>query len=199
VTPGRRLDVTLVIAQPRRFPPKKGGPRPLDDDRRGMALGAMKYAYLLANRYHHIDAVRLEELISEALGTLVEAAGRFDPDRGPPFLPYAGMLIRQRLVRTNQKGVKAGVPETIETFPPADFREIKPDKAAAAREVVSRLKQELPAKEFSLLWERYVEGRTLAAIAGEQGISRQGVLNNVLTARKHARNLFPELVQQYEP
>jgi RNA polymerase primary sigma factor len=58
----------------------------------------LRFVILVAKRYRHCG-VPLEDLIDEGNIGLIQAAGRFDPDRGIHFVSYAIWWIRQAILK----------------------------------------------------------------------------------------------------
>jgi len=66
--------------------------------RRRLIEANLRFVILVAKRYRHCG-VPLEDLIDEGNIGLIQAAGRFDPDRGIHFVSYAIWWIRQAILK----------------------------------------------------------------------------------------------------
>ena len=62
-----------------------------------MAL-AHKLGHQFYRRYQHIDSLERDDFLSAATYGLVDAASRFDSDKGSPFIPFAVLRIRGELM-----------------------------------------------------------------------------------------------------
>lgn len=171
---------------------------PLDAAQQNLAEGAVKLGFSKAYRARKRARADLQELIGVSLLGLVEAAWRFDEKVGPPFAGYAAMIIDQRLRRAGEKERRVFRPGMPDFFDAEDYRTTAPDKAAIAKDVVEKLKAEIPAEEFEIMWRYYALGKSLQEIADERGITRQAVHQRARRARRHARRVFPELVNDAE-
>lgn len=72
----------------------------------------LRFVVLVARRYRELG-VPLEDLVNEGNIGLIQAAGRFDPDRGIRFVTYAVHWIRQAILKAlHESGSMIRVPRT---------------------------------------------------------------------------------------
>jgi RNA polymerase sigma factor (sigma-70 family) len=149
--------------------------------------------------------VPLEELGGEAQRALLEAAGRYDPGRGVPLEAYVVLIIGRRLKRavllwrrwsrphplsfTDLDG-PAGGPFGPASDPPCT-RTPGPDRAAAVRETLERVRRVLPEQWFAVLWLHFVQGYSKEEIGRQLGVTRQWVQQLIRKAVERARRHCP--------
>ena len=175
-------------------------PRPLDVPAQERAVAYTHLAYQLAWWFARNTArdVPADELISEALFGLTYAAGRYDEDRHVPFVAYAKMVIRHRLIqaviRWRDKRF-APLPDwsesTGEPWEPADYRPT-PDLCArvAASELCDRVRRSMPSRWYKALHLYYGEGLTLEEVGSRLGVSRQRIGQLIIKAEQQARGVL---------
>lgn len=83
---------------------KRRGLRPLDIER--LVQEARNLVPFMARRYVR-RGVAFEDLVGAGNVGVVEAAHRFDPDRGVKFGTYAALWIRKAIVESLQSGISA--------------------------------------------------------------------------------------------
>ena len=135
-------------------------------------------------RYGLPELVR-EELSAAATLGLVDAASRFDPDRGATFATFAHYRISGEVI-DHLRRTSASSEMVRESLDDEPFTSPGPEERALAAEDAKRLRQalrELPAQERELLRAHYVDGASLTDIAQRQGLSKSWV------SRLHARAL----------
>jgi len=146
-----------------------------------------------------------DDLVGSGLLGLAEAAERFDPDRGAPFMAVASINARGRMLdmlrRERRGGRRVGDRCPSET-PGGEQILVARDPAAAPppgrvssmestltrRELIQALHaaiNALPARERRALRGRTIEGRTSDDLAAELGVSRRAV--NLMCARARGR------------
>lgn len=146
-----------------------------------------------------------EDLVGSGLLGVAEAAGRFDPDRGAPFMAMAAISARGRmldLLRRERRGALNVGARTRPDTPGGEQILVARDPAAAPpkphvsslestltrREMIRALRaaiESLPHREREALRGCVLEGRPTADIAAELGVSRRAV--NQICARARAR------------
>jgi len=169
--------------------------RPLDLAARVRAESFAPLAYSLAWKFARYAArdVPAEELISEALFALTNAAGQFDETRGVPFPAYAALAIRRRLIASVVTWRRGQWVRTLsDRLPDADWESADPGAGAAAREMCERVREILPARWYAALRLYHAEGCSMEEIGARLGISRERVRQLVRKATRLARQHFPE-------
>lgn len=154
-----------------------------------------------------------EDLLGSGMLGLVEAADRFDPDRGAPFMAVASINARGRMLdmlRRERKGGRNVGERCRADTPGGEQILVARDPAAAPppsrvsslestltrRELIRALHaaiNALPSRERTALRGRVIEGRTSDDLAAELGVSRRGV--NLMCAR--ARRRIRERLAEY--
>jgi RNA polymerase sigma factor (sigma-70 family) len=179
--------------------PPRPAPIPLTADRQRLAEQYLHLAYQLAwwfarNTCRDVPA---DELISEALHGLTYAAGRYDESRHVPFIAYAKMVIRHRLIQAVIKwrdNRHAQLPEwsdlTGEQWEVEDRRSLDLCNQAAALELCNRVRWALQPRWYKALRLYYGRGWTLEDIGKLQGISRQRVAQVIEKATREARRIL---------
>jgi RNA polymerase sigma factor (sigma-70 family) len=178
--------------------------RPLDPAAQARVEGSVALAYRLAWQClrQHARDVPADELIAEALYGLTYAAALFDETRRVPFVAYATLVIRHRLIqfvrawrraagRAGQypdRGYADDAPWEAEDDNPAP----DPVTGLAAREMCDRVRRVMPRKWYTVLRLYHAEGRTFQEIGRMFGVSRQRVQQVVVLATEQARQSFPE-------
>jgi RNA polymerase sigma factor (sigma-70 family) len=154
-----------------------------------------------ASRRWRVDA---DEAESVAVRALWHAARKFDPDRGRPFMPYAGRVIRNALADLarsktaipcgNGNGESGDLPDVS----PTDWRERPPDAQAELADEARRLGDalgRLPAQWRQVIQARFGLGEpggtpaTFAVLAGRLGVSIGGVQKIEVKAMRKLREL----------
>jgi RNA polymerase primary sigma factor len=69
-----------------------------ENERQRMIRANLRFVIMVARRYRN-RGVPLEDLVNEGNIGLIQAAGRFDPDRGIRFVSYAVYWIRQAIMK----------------------------------------------------------------------------------------------------
>jgi RNA polymerase sigma factor (sigma-70 family) len=190
---------------------------PLPDPRAGEAAQAVReramqclgMAERMARRQYRCcgRSVPLEDLLGEAQLAVVEAAGRYDPDRGVPLEAYASRIVGQRLRRAvkvwhdwrrlhalcftdlARPGSNGRCAPLVD--PPCP-RTPEPDRAAAVEAALLRVRRVLPDPWFAVLWLHGVEEQTMKEIGRQMGVSRQWVRQLIDMAKERVRRLCPE-------
>ncbi len=146
-----------------------------------------------------------EDLVGSGLLGLAEAAGRFDPGRGAPFMAMAAISARGRMLdmlRRENRGVRCIGERTRPDTPGGEQILVVRDPATAPplprtssiestltrREMVSALRtalDSLPSRERYTLKACVLEGRPTAELAEELGVSRRAI--NLMCARGRRR------------
>jgi RNA polymerase sigma factor (sigma-70 family) len=147
-------------------------------------------------------AVPREELAAEARFALAYAASLFDETRGVPFGAYARLVIRHRLAEVVEQGLRgrrgpvvaftdfaAGLLPGAAPFEPVCPRTPACDRAAAARELIDRVRGALPPRWFGVLALYYGEGHTLEEVGRHLGVSRERARQLLAKAVRRAREL----------
>lgn len=80
-------------------PPLTAEQRRLTDDRRDLAASCYPLAIQIANRFARRHRLHPDEVVSEAMWALCDAARTYREDRGVKFVTLAGRTIRLRLCR----------------------------------------------------------------------------------------------------
>ena len=146
-----------------------------------------------------------DDLVGSGLLGLTEAAGRFDPNRGAPFMAVASISARGRMLdmlRRERRGGHRVDQRTSPETPGGEQVLIVRDPAAAPptgrasslestltrRELVRALRaaiEALPHRERQAITGTVLEGRPTSMIAEELGVSRRAV--NLMCARARRR------------
>jgi RNA polymerase sigma factor (sigma-70 family) len=147
-----------------------------------------------------------DELIGEAQLALMEAAGRYDPGRDVPVGAFVTLVVRRRLIHAVDRwnkwrrphpvcftdvGVADGATYLPEIDPPC-LRTPEPVRAAAAQELLERVRRVMPELLFRVLWLHVVQGCRKEEIAGQIGVTRQRVQQLIRNAIERAKRHFPE-------
>jgi RNA polymerase primary sigma factor len=99
----------------------------------------LRFVILVARRYRN-RGVPLEDLVNEGNIGLIQAAGRFDPERNVRFVSYAAFWIRQAIVKAiHENGGMIRVPrgsvsEQAQRMRDAAWRMVSLDGPSAGRE-----------------------------------------------------------------
>lgn len=146
-----------------------------------------------------------DDLVGSGFLGLTEAAGRFDPSRGVPFMAVASISARGRMLdmlRRERRGGHRVDQRSSPDTPGGDQILLVRDPAAAPppgrapslestltrRELVRALRvaiEALPHRERHALKGSILEGRPTSEIAEELGVSRRAV--NLMCARARRR------------
>jgi len=161
-------------------------------------------AYSVARRYRlqgHIKGLELEDLRQVAALGLIKAARRFQPARGARFGTFATLVMRQ--VIHDYLAVQhrlAGAPRPAsQDERDEDFFATIPAREQGSHgfevvELVKKLLDGLPARERGLVEARFgLNGhgqRSIAALAREEGVSRQRVSQLLLRSLDRMRLAF---------
>jgi RNA polymerase sigma factor (sigma-70 family) len=152
-------------------------------------------------------SVPVEDLLGTAHLALVEAAWRYDPDRGVPLEAYVIRIVGQRLMKEVKDWhdwhrlhplcfVDLARPgsrgPSVPLVDPPCPRTPEPDSALAAREALERVRRELPEQWFTALWMHYVEEQTFEEIGRQMEVSRQWVGQLINKAKERVQRLCPE-------
>jgi DNA-directed RNA polymerase specialized sigma subunit len=144
--------------------------------------------------------VPLDELLGEARLALVEAAGRYDEGRETPLGAYVTLVVRRRL---NQVASRWRQPTCFTDVDDPEYgvgnsdldppcrRIPQPDRAAAVRELLDRVRRSMPQHWFAVLRMHFVQGHTKEDIAREMGVTRQYVQQLIGKAVERARRHCP--------
>jgi RNA polymerase sigma-B factor len=158
-------------------------------------------AYSIARRYRlqgRVLGVELVDLRQVAVLGLIRAARRFQPTRGARFSTFATLVVHQvsqdylrrqeKLARAPRLVANDG--DETDFFATVRAREHGSSGLDLA-ELINRLLAVLPRRELALVEARFgLRGtgpRTIAALAREQGVSRQRVSGLLLRAVKWMR------------
>ena len=146
-----------------------------------------------------------EDMVGSGLLGLAEAAVRFDPDRGAPFMVMAAISARGRMLdmlRRERRGATCVGTRTRPEVPGGEQVLMARDPAAAPpparatslestitrRELIRELREAidgLPDRERRALKACVLEGRPTAEVAEELDVSRRAV--NLMCARARRR------------
>ncbi len=146
-----------------------------------------------------------DDMVGSGLLGLTEAAGRFDPARGVPFLAVAAISARGRMLdmlRRERRGARcvdgraqADGPGGQQILVARDPAKAPPSTRASSlestltrRELVAALREAidtLPSRERYALTACVLEGRPTADLAEELGVSRRAV--NLMCTRARRR------------
>jgi RNA polymerase sigma factor for flagellar operon FliA len=137
---------------------------------------------------HHLPSNLREDFMAAGKLGLVEAASRFEPDRGVPFLTYAFARIRGAIFDEVKRGAQALKDKEALELPlkEAAPEPPHPEKLFLARERAQRLHadiERLPLAERKLVQACYGEGLSFTEYAKRAGISKGWV------SRLHERAL----------
>jgi RNA polymerase sigma factor (sigma-70 family) len=140
-----------------------------------------------------------DDLVSESFVGLVYAASIFDPSKGVPFAAYATMVIKHRLCQYITRWLRRDrAVTTLSALDPTGELDAgdgahlvadpapMPDKQAADRELVGRVKELVP-HSFDLLWDRFAVGRTMEELGDDCGITRQAIRHREKKAIRRLR------------
>jgi RNA polymerase sigma factor (sigma-70 family) len=146
-----------------------------------------------------------DDMVGSGLLGLTEAAGRFDPERGAPFLAVAAISARGRMLdmlRKERRGARCVgaraqpdgpggqqilVARDPATAPPMP-RTSSLESTLTRRELVAALREAidtLPPRERRALTACVLEGQPTADLAAELGVSRRAV--NLMCTRARRR------------
>jgi RNA polymerase primary sigma factor len=159
----------------------------------------LRFVIMVARQYQG-RGVPLEDLVSEGNIGLIQAARRFDPDRGVRFVSYAVWWIRQAMLQALRGGLRQAAAAMLSLDWPAgddgegepllsrvaDPNALLPETALAGVELTERVGSALaglPAREARILRDRF----------GLAGRARSSLRE---TGRKHG--LSNERVRQIE-
>jgi len=154
-----------------------------------------------------------DDLVGSGLMGLAEAAGRFDPGRGTPFMAMAAISARGRMLdmlRRERRGARAIAHRTHPDTPGGEQILLARDPACAPppprasslesvltrREMVHALRQAidaLPPLERSALQACVLEGRPTADLAAELGVSRRAINLRCTRARRRLKERLAHL------
>ncbi len=176
---------------------------PLDPEAQQRAEAHLPLADTLARQQYRRcrRQVPLDELSSEALVALTDAAGRFDVQRGIPFGAYVTVVIRRRLTRTVALWRRQRLAFICFTdLAPASRAGQAPDEAIcrsdecdetiAVGELIDKVRQALPARWFVVLQMYYLNEHSLEAVGQQIGLSRERVRKLVAKSLQQARRLL---------
>lgn len=135
-----------------------------------------------------------QELASQASLLLVEAASKFDPERGVPFYLFAKRWMLWRLMECiRRKAHRDNSHGPLPTVMPAVVEDDGPDVELARRAMAN-----MPVLHYAFLVRRYAGGRTVEQIAEEFGVTR-GVVEKGMRAARTGLRLEIERLQLRRP
>ena len=151
------------------------------------------------------DKNSFDEMLSVGIGSMMQAAEKFDYDRGFRFSTYATMVVRREIYRFVQRSVRSrtrfvtGQSEVLEDQ--VDAPDVVPRSEAELRRVddhVSKILEHLDEREKLIVSARYgfidlgVKA-TFANLGLRLGISKERVRQLELRAVEKLRNVIGEL------
>ncbi len=102
------------------------------DARRALVEANLRLVVKLAGEYHH-PGLQVDDLIAEGNLGLIEAANRFDPDRGVRFASYATWWIHKYLIAAvNRHRAQTSIPSRVPSSP-RESSHAPPDPARRPR------------------------------------------------------------------
>jgi RNA polymerase sigma factor (sigma-70 family) len=117
----------------------------------------------------------MDELLAVSLEELCIAATKFDPEHGTPFGAYISGLLRFRLVdwlRTHGPRNRYGTERPIMVDLHGEMADTaSPLEDVESREWVMSTLGKLPPRERQICFEHFVEGKTMARIGQEHGVT----------------------------
>lgn len=139
-----------------------------------------EYAIALARQYR--DLVGRDEARSAADEGIVEACGRYRPERGP-FLPFARLWVLRQIHRAIRREVRWRRRMVMDG---ADFGELLDERTDGEGATIRKQVENVLGEEGFQLWARHAEeGDTLREIARGYGVSIRQVRRKV--SESHAR------------
>ncbi len=162
--------------------------------RQRLIQGNLRFVIMVARQYRN-RSVPFEDLVNEGNIGLIQAAGRFDPDRGVRFVSYAAWYVRRAMLEALGRGLAQGAPSVLsldgtagddEDGEPlwarlADPKALRPEDAlagVAVREQVRSALAGLPRRDARILEDRFgIGGRALPLreAARKHGLSSERV------------------------
>lgn len=145
------------------------------EEKQTLVLDNLRLAYKIARKYRK-SGKEYDDVVSDALCGLVEAAERFDPIKCTAFSTFASKTIhglvkngiRQRLRERFTISIESIWPCEIENPEIVDYR----NDDRISLETAEHLHEVLDAREFKIVSGHLLESKTLREIGREIGLSR---------------------------
>ncbi len=181
-----------------------------DAARHRLVLANLRLVVTIAGRWAPLAPPTLdfEDLAQEGVVGLLDAARRFEPQRGYRFSTYATWWITHRVQQAVQRARRARWLPNHEAPAPRSLpvgtldgplAKILPDRGGTPETAtLARLRgqrllaalRSLPAREVTILWRHRVDGETLTQIGRDLGLSRERVRQlEALAIRRLRRRL----------
>jgi RNA polymerase sigma factor (sigma-70 family) len=155
---------------------------PLDEAGRERVISHLKLVTLVAWRFRrkYGDVYPFAELISEARWALVYASATYDTQRKVPFVSYAILVIRRRLIQialgNRERQWHTRLPLTLKDLvtdrPPSNDQPLDP---VDHRPILIKLEAILPKHWYNVLYWHYCDELSFTEIASRIGVSKQRV------------------------
>ena len=176
----------------------------------------MGYVVTLARQYHS-DILSTDDLVSEGAIGMMKAAGKYDPERGKPFVTFAAPYIRRQIEAAITKAtIDTDVRSTDESLPVGSrnnytllnvLEDVNAEKADAIVEedtlnddllacidVLNDREKEVVSRYYGLKGWR----QTMAEIAEDMGLKRERVRQERNKAVRKLRKAACGLVKSEE-
>lgn len=153
------------------------------------------------------NTVTLDDLVSHGVIGLIDAIGKFDPDRGATLGTYARRRIRGAILdglrhddwlpRSVRAAVKSGTLPQPVTVTPLDVLDTDDEPASTdsardlerveARVTIARLLPLLPEREWIAVTDHYYAGKTLREIGEAMRVTESRVCQLLAQAMRRLR------------
>ncbi len=170
----------------------------------------MYLADIVAKRmFARLRETDFDDVYSDALGGLAEAAAKYDPAHGVKFATYAATRMRQRIIdgwrrrygreitsaRRDRLGLLSLDYEHVDhRGQTSDFHDYIPDLPDPIGQVDDRaecewLLEHLSARNAKIMWDHYALGIPLATIGRREGVTESRVCQIVAAGKRRLHDV----------
>ena len=117
---------------------------------------------------------------------------QYNPDRCSSRLKFTRIMMNYAVGKVIEKTKKDGITRSNmeEQILGKITYKNNPEFIVANNELISLVREHLPAKHYSFLEKHYIEGRTLEEIGNEFGCTRENIRQQINKALEHARRIL---------